>query len=143
MDLSKAYKETMEALEKERALIASEKKRIEDKDAELKVRELELLENIKDLKKAQNDLRGVKDILQVKEENKAKEQELHDKDITLKAEEIKLKKYENTLVEMSQGLKDKEAILIKREGEQSEREKTYKEKIRKEFYEELEKRMPR
>jgi uncharacterized protein (DUF3084 family) len=52
------------------------------------------------------------------------------------------RKKENELAEMLAGIKQREAEVTGRETAVSERERTYKEKIEKEFFEEVKKRLP-
>lgn len=133
MDLKQLYKETIQALDKERETLAQEKQRILDKEADLNTREMQIAESYKQLEADIRTVSDVKDVKALKEENEQRLKDIVAREQEMKKRELELKKYENQLYEIKTRQDETDKRLAEREVEVSHRERTYREEIEKSF----------
>lgn len=139
-----------EALAEIQAELDKKAQKIEAMTDELNAREQDILQTAKvqeekelDLKAREAELSSVESIvdLQKSTEKRIQEAILLENQAQTKLNEARLA--ENRLVEIQAGLKQREEEVAKRERTVSDKEIDYKARVRKEFFEEVQKGLPR
>lgn len=133
MDLRKAFDQIVAALDKRAEELTVREERLGNKEIALGVQEEALFVERKRLEEERKTVKDIVDVKAQREANGQRTKDLDAKDAELKRVEIKLKKYENDLFEIKTRQDATDLKLAERERELTQREKTYKEDIERNF----------
>jgi len=140
-DLSKTFNQALDELEAEKRKVAEEREALRIELANVKVREKDLGNDIKDLERERKELEPIKKALENGNLLDNKEKGLLQTQTQLNEKARQLAKTENRLVAIQTNQTEQTTALEARQLAISEREENYKEKIRKDFMDEVAKKL--
>jgi len=140
-DLSKTFNQALDELEAEKRKVAEEREALRIELANVKVREKDLGNDIKDLERERKELEPIKKALENGNLLDNKEKGLLQTQTQLNEKARQLAKTENKLVAIQTNQTEQTTALEARQLAISEREENYKEKIRKDFMDEVAKKL--
>lgn len=143
MDLLDTVKAVQEDLQKEKLSLSAWEESLKATERDLIRKNGELLEWEKQLKEKAAEVDGKYSVIAHAEAQKQLAEELTRASEDNRKALAELKRKENDLFEINQTLKDKEAALDKRAADLTAEKDSYKETIKREFFEQLEKNLPR
>jgi len=140
-DLSKTFNQALDELEAEKRKVAEEREALRIELANVKAREKDLGNDIKDLERERKELEPIKKALENGNLLDNKEKGLLQTQTQLNEKARQLAKTENKLVAIQTNQTEQTTALEARQLAISEREENYKEKIRKDFMDEVAKKL--
>ena len=140
-DLSKTFNQALDELEAEKRKVAEEREALRIELANVKVREKNLGNDIEDLERERKELEPIKKALENGNLLDNKEKGLLQTQTQLNEKARQLAKTENRLVAIQTNQTEQTTALEARQLAISEREENYKEKIRKDFMDEVAKKL--